>query len=160
MKTPVQLAISRRKFLGSMGAAAAGMWCQTAGIAAAAPVGPLSSVAAHEARFYKPLADGSVACELCPRRCQVPEGMRGYCGVRENRGGKYYTLVYGRPSVTHQEGCHFVYCGNLPGLEGENTSCPSCKKIIIKRYGFRILENHLTSGKCAFCARVIPGVWA
>ena len=334
---------------------------------------------AHEARFYKSMGDGSVHCELCPRRCLVQDGLHGYCRVRENRGGKYYTLVYGQACATNldpiekkpffhvypgtkafsiatvgcnihckfcqnfdisqaspedipvpyrspediaemavnrgaktlaftyseptifyeymvdcaqaakgrgvesvvvtngwineapqkalfpvvkaikidlkaftqsfygricdgslqpvldtlkrlsqsgvwyeivnlviptlndnsqdlqrlaawivkelgpnvpvhftrytpmyrlknlpptpgetllnaraiamNEGCHFVYCGNQPGMEGENTFCPACKKAVIKRYGFRATENNLTAGKCKFCGTVIPGVW-
>ncbi len=43
------------------------------------------------------LENGVVRCNLCERHCVIPEGMRGVCNVRENRGGKLYTLVYGRP---------------------------------------------------------------
>jgi len=38
-----------------------------------------------------------VRCLLCPHRCVLAEGERGRCRVRENRGGKLYTLVYGNP---------------------------------------------------------------
>jgi pyruvate formate lyase activating enzyme len=58
-----------------------------------------------------------------------------------------------------QNGLHFVYIGNLPGHPGENTPCPQCGKTVILRDGFSILENHLRDGTCAFCGRVIPGVW-
>lgn len=53
----------------------------------------------HEkkARHWEPGEDDAVSCGLCPRRCTVPEGGRGYCGVRENRKGVYYTLVWGNP---------------------------------------------------------------
>ena len=53
----------------------------------------------HEkaARFWTPGDNQSVTCTLCPRECEVPEGERGYCGVRENRKGKYYTQVWGNP---------------------------------------------------------------
>jgi len=49
-----------------------------------------------EARQYKKLNDLKVECMLCPRACVVADMERGYCGVRENRGGTYYTLVHGR----------------------------------------------------------------
>jgi pyruvate formate lyase activating enzyme len=49
-----------------------------------------------EAMYYKQLPDIRVECELCPRVCKVADLERGYCGVRENRGGKYYTLVHSR----------------------------------------------------------------
>ena len=50
----------------------------------------------REARYYKKLEEGRVECRLCPRKCQVADMERGYCGVRENREGQYYTLVYSR----------------------------------------------------------------
>lgn len=49
-----------------------------------------------EAMYYKKLPDVRVECELCPRACQVADLERGYCGVRENRDGIYYTLVHSR----------------------------------------------------------------
>ena len=51
---------------------------------------------AKEAMYYKQLPEMRVECELCPRSCKVADLERGYCGVRENRDGKYYTLVHSR----------------------------------------------------------------
>lgn len=48
----------------------------------------------HEACYYTPLAEGKVLCTLCPHDCHIPDGGRGACAVRYNRGGKLYTLVY------------------------------------------------------------------
>lgn len=50
----------------------------------------------RQARYYEKLQDGIVECRLCPRRCRVSDLERGYCGVRENIGGEYYTSVYSR----------------------------------------------------------------
>jgi len=49
------------------------------------------------ALFWQYLGDGRVLCELCPHLCVISDGMRGRCNVRENRGGKLHSLVYGRP---------------------------------------------------------------
>jgi pyruvate formate lyase activating enzyme len=57
-------------------------------------------------------------------------------------------------------GLKFVYVGNVPGHPGENTYCPRCKKVLIRRVGYSILENNLIEGKCRFCQRSIPGVWS
>lgn len=54
-----------------------------------------------EARFYEKLPDRTVRCKLCPRECVVAEGSRGYCRVRENRKGTYYTLVHSRIVSAH-----------------------------------------------------------
>ncbi|MFH1471091.1 MAG: AmmeMemoRadiSam system radical SAM enzyme [Candidatus Micrarchaeota archaeon] len=51
----------------------------------------------REAILYKKMGGKKVSCFLCARRCLVGEGKRGFCGVRENRGGKLYSLVWGRP---------------------------------------------------------------
>jgi len=53
------------------------------------------------AAHFTALDEGKIQCELCPHRCRVAEGKRGICRVRENRGGKYYTLVYGNPCAVH-----------------------------------------------------------
>lgn len=49
-----------------------------------------------EAMFYTPLEEGKVRCDLCNHRCLIPLTKRGICGVRENRDGKLFSLVYGR----------------------------------------------------------------
>jgi pyruvate formate lyase activating enzyme len=55
----------------------------------------------HEASFYIKLDGKQVNCQLCPRRCVIPEGKRGFCGVRENRGGTLYSLVYAKPCTVN-----------------------------------------------------------
>lgn len=49
------------------------------------------------ARYWK-IENGKLRCYLCPRKCFIPEGKSGFCGVRKNIDGKLYSLVYGRPS--------------------------------------------------------------
>jgi pyruvate formate lyase activating enzyme len=51
----------------------------------------------REARYYEKLANKKIRCKLCPRQCVIDDRERGYCGVRENHEGTYYTLVYARP---------------------------------------------------------------
>jgi len=48
-----------------------------------------------EAMFYKPLGGRRIQCLVCPKKCEVGDRERGFCGSKENRDGKYYTLVYG-----------------------------------------------------------------
>lgn len=63
--------------------------------------------------------------------------------------------------VAQAQGLNFVYIGNVPGHIAESTYCPKCKKLLIQRSGFTILENNLTpDGKCKFCKLPIPGVWS
>jgi pyruvate formate lyase activating enzyme len=56
-------------------------------------------------------------------------------------------------------GLHYVYIGNVGGHSAENTYCPKCKKIVIRRSGYSILENNLKDGRCKFCGQKIAGVW-
>ncbi len=57
-------------------------------------------------------------------------------------------------------GLHYVYLGNVPGHPGENTVCPGCGGIVIRRMGFQVLQNNLKDGACPGCHRRIPGLWS
>lgn len=56
-------------------------------------------------------------------------------------------------------GLKYVYIGNVPGHPAENTYCPKCKNLLIRRIGYTIIENNLVDGKCKFCQEKIKGVW-
>jgi pyruvate formate lyase activating enzyme len=103
-------------------------------------------------------ASDHVKCQLCPRGCVISEGHRGECRVRENRGGKLYTMVYGNPCAVHVDpiekkpfnhflpttqafslataGCNFhcLYCQNwqisqVPPEETDNVDLPPEKVV-------------------------------
>jgi len=57
-----------------------------------------------------------------------------------------------------EEGLHYVYTGNAPGDEGENTYCHNCGKLIIERYGYTITTYNIIEGKCKYCGIKIPGI--
>jgi pyruvate formate lyase activating enzyme len=57
-------------------------------------------------------------------------------------------------------GLEYVYIGNVPGHEGERTYCPQCKNVLIGRQGYSVKEMNLAEGKCKYCGKPIPGVWA
>jgi pyruvate formate lyase activating enzyme len=50
-----------------------------------------------EAMLYEKLDESRVRCNLCAHHCLIKPERRGICGVRENREGTLYSLVYGRP---------------------------------------------------------------
>jgi len=88
-----------------------------------------------EAKFYQKLQNKKIKCKLCPRECTVGDRERGYCGVRENRGGTYYTLVHSRVCAAHIDPIEkkplFHY---LPGTlafslatAGCNVNCKFCQ---------------------------------
>ena len=55
-------------------------------------------------------------------------------------------------------GLNYIYAGNVWGW-GNDTHCHNCKKLLIKREGFAVLEYNIAQGKCPFCNAVIPGVF-
>ncbi|MEJ2048602.1 MAG: AmmeMemoRadiSam system radical SAM enzyme [Calditrichota bacterium] len=61
--------------------------------------------------------------------------------------------------IALSEGIRFVYIGNIPGHEGENTYCPGCKNVLIEREGFYIKNNKIKQSKCKHCGMEIPGIW-
>ena len=62
--------------------------------------------------------------------------------------------------IALEEGLRYVYVGNVPGHESENTFCPGCGKVIIARAGYTIEAVRLKKGRCESCGTPIPGIWA
>jgi len=88
-----------------------------------------------EASFYTKLDNKNVQCQLCPRRCFIPPGKRGYCEVRENREGTLYTMVYSKPVAIHLDPIekkplfHFLPSTSAFSVAtaGCNLSCKFCQ---------------------------------
>lgn len=67
------------------------------------------------------------------------------------------TLTAAR-DIAREEGLRFVYIGNAPDCpDSEDTLCPSCGRTLIRRDGYRILENLAGGGRCPFCGAPIAG---
>lgn len=86
-----------------------------------------ATVGQAPALHFDRLDDDKILCRLCPRECRVADRERGYCGVRENVGGEYVTLVYGRVCAAHVDPIekkpffHF-----LPGTDALSIATPGC----------------------------------
>lgn len=61
--------------------------------------------------------------------------------------------------IAMAEGMKYVYIGNIASRNGQNTYCPKCKKMLIERSGFTVLQNRLKDGACPDCGEKIYGVW-
>jgi len=88
-----------------------------------------------EAKYYEKQPNRKIKCVLCPRECVIDDRERGYCGVRENRGGTYYTLVHSRVCAAHVDPVekkpffHF-HPGTLAfsiATAGCNVNCKMCQ---------------------------------
>jgi pyruvate formate lyase activating enzyme len=62
--------------------------------------------------------------------------------------------------IALKAGMEYVYIGNVPGHQAENTYCHHCGKLVVERRGFVILQNHVEKKRCGFCGTNIPGVWS
>ncbi len=97
----------------------------------------------REARFWEKKENNKVQCNLCPHRCIIPDGKRGICKVRENDGGKLFTLIYGSASSIAMEPIekkplyHFYpnSCVFSMGTVGCNMFCKHCQNYSISSIG-------------------------
>ncbi|KPJ73807.1 hypothetical protein AMJ52_03120 [candidate division TA06 bacterium DG_78] len=92
-------------------------------------------IKAQKALYYEKLTNKKVRCLLCPRVCIVTKGKRGFCRVRENRDGEYYTLVHSNPCAVHIDPIekkplfHFVPGTTALSIAtaGCNFTCKNCQ---------------------------------
>ncbi|MEK6680650.1 MAG: AmmeMemoRadiSam system radical SAM enzyme [Nitrospirota bacterium] len=54
-------------------------------------------------------------------------------------------------------GLRYVYTGNIPGDEGEDTFCYNCKTLLIDRHGYEILKYNIKEGRCPKCQTLVDG---
>jgi pyruvate formate lyase activating enzyme len=126
----------------------------------------------NEAMLYGELAGNEVGCNLCNHRCKIKEGRRGICGVRENRGGKLYSLVYGKIIAEHIDPIEKKPLFNfLPGsmafsigTVGCNFRCKHCQNFDISQYPHehgggiighdRTPDQIVTAAKAAGCETI------
>jgi len=119
--------ISRRHFFKTGSAAGCLFMLGKTGLAAQKSATSGSDRNLVEARYYEKQPNRKIKCVLCPRECMIDDLERGYCGVRENRNGIYYTLVYGKPCTAHIDPIekkplfHF-----LPGSEAFSFATAGC----------------------------------
>ncbi len=93
-----------------------------------------------EAKYWEKEGD-RIKCNLCPHNCFIKEGKRGICGVRENRGGMLYTLIYGSCSSAHadpieKKPLYHFHPGSLVyslGTVGCNMRCLHCQNYTISQ---------------------------
>jgi len=95
-----------------------------------------------EVRFYKKLPDLKIQCEICPKKCEIADLERGYCGNKENRKGTYYSLVYGESCAAHVDPIekkplfHYLPSTNAFSIAsvGCNFECKFCQNWRIAQY--------------------------
>ena len=58
--------------------------------------------------------------------------------------------------MAKENGLKYVYLGNVPHGEYENTYCPKCGNLLIERHGFNARVVGIKDGKCSKCGTKIP----
>lgn len=53
--------------------------------------------------------------------------------------------------MAREVGMRYVYIGNVPGHDGENTRCYECGELLIKRNGFEVVDMGLKKNRCPQC---------
>ncbi len=94
-----------------------------------------------EAKWWEPAKNGKILCTLCPRYCKIGEGQPGFCFIRQNHGGKLYTLGYGRPTgfaidpIEKKPLNHFFPGSSILsfGTAGCNLGCRFCQNWSISK---------------------------
>jgi pyruvate formate lyase activating enzyme len=80
-----------------------------------------------------------------------------------DRGATLARQLVRAAEIGREEGLRYVYCGNLPGQVGgfEDTRCHGCGTALVRRFGYRVLEDRLTptAGLCPECGMRVPGIW-
>ncbi|MBN2332651.1 MAG: AmmeMemoRadiSam system radical SAM enzyme [Deltaproteobacteria bacterium] len=80
-----------------------------------------------EAMLYEQLAENRVKCHLCAHECRLADGKRGVCGVRENRNGVLYSLVYDKIIASHVDPIEKKPLYHvLPGSLSYSIATPGC----------------------------------
>ncbi len=98
---------------------------------------------------HTPHTGSYVRCNLCPHGCFIAEGERGHCRVRENRGGRLFSVVYGNPCAVHVDPIekkpfyHFLPTAAAFSLAtaGCNLRCLYCQNWQISQFPPEETEN-------------------
>ncbi len=91
-----------------------------------------------------PKAEDGIPCGLCSNGCLIPEGGRGYCGLRGNRAGKLEGLVGPDEALAH------TYYDPLPTNCCAAWFCPPCQSAEGRSYNLAVFYFGCNFD-CLFC---------
>lgn len=66
--------------------------------------------------------------------------------------------IFRAMDIGSSAGLQYIYAGNMPMRQGEDTCCPSCKHVVVARSGFRVIRMETRQSKCPKCGQHIAGV--
>ena len=77
--------------------------------------------------------------------------------MRDKKVTSYQALKHAY-KIGKKYGLKYVYIGNVPEQEYQQTYCPQCGKVLIHRVGYEV-EYKMKNAKCQKCGEAIAGVW-
>ncbi len=116
----------------------------------------------HETKYWRPLDDGRIQCDVCPRECKLNEGQRGLCFVRSREEDRIVLTTYGRSSgfcidPIEKKPLNHFFPGTPVlsfGTAGCNLTCKFCQNHdISKSREMDKLANHASPEKIAAAAK-------
>jgi pyruvate formate lyase activating enzyme len=110
--------------------------------------------------------DGETTLKLVAKRIvndlgpEVPWHMSAYSpGYRFSEPPTPVDTLERAWEIGNEAGLQFVYVGNVPGHRYNNTYCPRCGSLLIRRLGFAVTLNAVRNGRCPRCGGIVAGVW-
>jgi pyruvate formate lyase activating enzyme len=61
--------------------------------------------------------------------------------------------------IGKDQGLWYVYLGNLPGSQWENTYCHFCGELLVERYNIDLFDDRIIAARCPGCNTRIPGYY-
>ena len=86
-----------------------------------------------------------------PRRAPHRSG-EGLWGAPPTPGESIFRAL----EIGKEAGLRYLYAGNLPAGDYENTRCHACGATVIERVGFSANTSGLDGTKCAACGEELP----
>jgi len=101
----------------------------------------MENVSFKPAKWWEESDNGKLLCTLCPRYCTIGDGQAGFCYIRQNIGGKLYSIGYGKPTgfaidpVEKKPLNHFLPGSKILsfGTAGCNLGCKFCQNWSISK---------------------------
>ncbi len=105
------------------------------------------------ALWQEPSNNGKIKCTLCPRYCELGEGQKGFCYIRENIDGKIYSTGYGKPiglaidPIEKKPLFHFLPGSAILsfGTAGCNLGCKFCQNWTMSKARRDLSGSHSVS---------------
>lgn len=81
------------------------------------------------------------------------------CYQMTDRGSTAISTLKMAFDIGKEVGLRYVYTGNAPGLDSENTFCHVCGKVLVQRVVYNIKNNITSAGRCPNCGTKVYGIF-